>query len=56
MYHYYCLNQISEAGMEGMTEQYVPVSDPGKADAILWTNVRRGGLLYLIHPAQMQMV
>ena len=34
MYHYYCLNQISEAGMEGMTEQYVPVSDPGKADAI----------------------
>lgn len=35
MYHYYCLNQISEAGMEGMTEQYVPVSDPGKADAIL---------------------
>ena len=35
MYRYHCLNPISEVGMETFTEEYVPVSEPEKADAIL---------------------
>ena len=41
MYHYYCLNPISEVGIDAMTENYVPVSDPKKADALL---VRSAGI------------
>lgn len=41
MYHYYCLNSISEVGIDAMTENYVPVSDPKKADALL---VRSAGM------------
>lgn len=35
MYSYHCLNPISEVGLEKFTEEYVPVSTPEKADAIL---------------------
>lgn len=35
MYNYLCLNPISDVGIERFTEQYVPVSDAKKADAIL---------------------
>jgi len=35
MYRYNCLNPISEVGLETFTEEYVPVSEPEKADAIL---------------------
>ena len=41
MYHYYCLNPISEVGIDAMNENYVPVSDPKKADALL---VRSAGM------------
>ena len=41
MYHYYCLNPISEVGIDAMTENYVPVSDPKKAAALL---VRSAGM------------
>lgn len=41
MYHYYCLNPISEVGIDAMTENYVLVSDPKKADALL---VRSAGM------------
>ena len=41
MYHYYCLNPISQVGIDAMTEKYVPVSDPKKADALL---VRSAGM------------
>lgn len=41
MYHYYCMNPISEVGINCMTDQYVPVSDPKKADALL---VRSAGM------------
>lgn len=35
MYRYHCLNPISEVGLESFTKEYVPVSEPEKADAIL---------------------
>lgn len=35
MYRYHCLNPISEVGLETFTEEYVPVSEPENADAIL---------------------
>lgn len=35
MYKYYCLNPISQAGMEGLTKDYAPVSDAAQADALL---------------------
>ncbi|MEI3218897.1 MAG: NAD(P)-dependent oxidoreductase [Lachnoclostridium sp.] len=35
MYKYHCLNPISEVGLERLSEEYVPVSDPKTADAIL---------------------
>lgn len=35
MYKYHCLNPIAEVGLSRMTEDYVPVSDPEAADAIL---------------------
>ncbi len=35
MYKYYCLNPISEVGLEKFTEDYVPAGSPDKADAIL---------------------
>ena len=35
MYRYQCLNPISQVGLETFTEEYVPVSEPEKADAIL---------------------
>ena len=35
MYRYHCLNPISQVGLETFTEEYVPVSEPEKADAIL---------------------
>lgn len=35
MYKYHCLNPISEAGLERLTDEYVPVSDPKNADAVL---------------------
>lgn len=41
MFHYYCMNPISQVGIDKMTDQYVPVSDPAKADALL---VRSAGL------------
>ena len=41
MYKYHCLNPIAEVGLSRMTEDYVPVSDPGAADAIL---VRSAGM------------
>ena len=41
MYHYYCLNPLSEVGIDAMTENYVPVSDPKNADALL---VRSAGM------------
>lgn len=41
MYHYYCLNPISEVGIDAMTENYVPVSNPKNADALL---VRSAGM------------
>lgn len=35
MYKYHCLNPIAEVGIEKFTEEYVPVSHPENADAIL---------------------
>ena len=35
MYRYHCLNPISEVGLETFTKEYVPVSEPEKADASL---------------------
>lgn len=35
MYKYHCLNPISDVGLEKFTEDYVPVSDLKKADAVL---------------------
>ena len=35
MYRYHCLNAISQVGLEAFTEEYVPVSEPENADAIL---------------------
>lgn len=35
MYSYHCLNPISEVGLNRFTEEYVPVSAPEKADAVL---------------------
>ncbi len=35
MYRYHCLNAISKVGLETFTEEYVPVSEPENADAIL---------------------
>lgn len=35
MYRYHCLNAISQVGLETFTEEYVPVSEPENADAIL---------------------
>lgn len=35
MYKYHCLNPVSDAGLEQFTEEYVPVSKPEKADAVL---------------------
>lgn len=35
MYRYHCLNPISQVGLETFTEEYVSVSEPEKADAIL---------------------
>lgn len=35
MYKYYCLNPISDVGLERLTEEYVPVSTMEKADAVL---------------------
>lgn len=35
MFKYYCLNQISEVGMEQFTEDYAPAGSPESADAIL---------------------
>ncbi|MDO4473444.1 MAG: phosphoglycerate dehydrogenase [Eubacteriales bacterium] len=35
MYKYYCYNAISEVGLEKLTEDYVPVSDPSDANGIL---------------------
>ena len=35
MFHYYCMNPISQVGIDKMTDKYVPVSDPQKADALL---------------------
>lgn len=35
MYKYHCLNPISDVGLEQFTEEYVPVSKPEKADAVL---------------------
>lgn len=35
MYKYYCLNPISDVGLEKLTEEYVPVGTMEKADAVL---------------------
>jgi len=35
MYKYYCLNPISDVGLEQLTEEYVPAGTPEKADAVL---------------------
>ncbi len=35
MYQYYCFNQISEEGIREFTDEYVPVSSPKDADAVL---------------------
>lgn len=35
MYKYYCLNPISDVGLENLTEEYVPAGSPEKADAVL---------------------
>lgn len=35
MYKYYCLNPISDVGLEKLTEEYVPAGTPEKADAVL---------------------
>ena len=35
MFNYHCLNPISDVGLEEFTEEYVPVSGPEKADALL---------------------
>ena len=35
MYKYHCLNPISDVGLDLFTEEYVPVSAPEKADALL---------------------
>ncbi len=35
MYKYHCLNPIAPVGIENLTEEYVPVSTPENADAIL---------------------
>ncbi len=41
MYQYHCLNQISDVGLDKFTEEYVPVSTPEQADAVL---VRSAGM------------
>lgn len=35
MYHYHCLNQISDVGIQEFSEEYVPVSRVEDADAVL---------------------
>ncbi|MDO4314041.1 MAG: phosphoglycerate dehydrogenase [Eubacteriales bacterium] len=35
MYKYHCFNAISQVGLENLTEEYVPVSNPADADGIL---------------------
>lgn len=35
MYKYYCLNPISDVGLEKLTEEYVPVGTMEKAEAVL---------------------
>ncbi len=35
MFKYHCLNPIAEVGIEKLTEDYAPVSNPDNADAIL---------------------
>ena len=35
MYKYYCLNPISDVGLEKLTEEYVPAGTVEKADAVL---------------------
>ena len=35
MYKYYCMNPISPVGMDKLTEDYAPVSNPEEADVIL---------------------
>ncbi len=35
MYKYYCLNPISDVGLEQLTEEYVPAGTPENADAVL---------------------
>ena len=35
MYKYYCLNPISDVGLEKLTEEYVPAGTMEKADAVL---------------------
>lgn len=41
MYRYHCLNPISNVGLEKFNEEYIPVSTPENADAIL---VRSAGM------------
>lgn len=53
MYHYYCLNPISEVGIDAMTENYVPVSDPKKADALL---VRSAGMHDMEFPPELKAI
>ena len=53
MFNYHCLNPISDVGLEEFTEEYVPVSGPVKADALL---VRSAVMLEMELPATVKAI
>lgn len=53
MYKYHCLNPIAEVGLEKFTDEYVPVSSPEAADAIL---VRSAAMHEMTFPAELKAI
>ena len=53
MYKYHCLNPVSDVGLEKFTEEYVPVSTPEKADAVL---VRSAAMHEMKFPSELKAI
>lgn len=53
MYKYHCLNPIAEVGLEKFTDEYVPVSRPETADAIL---VRSAAMHEMTFPSELKAI
>lgn len=53
MYKYHCLNPIAEVGLEKFTDEYVPVSSPEAADAIL---VRSAAMHEMTFPSELKAI